>query len=57
MCVGRRSRAGIGYGLARRLADDGCRIYATDRDEGLAKAVAERLGGTALRPEISDSRS
>src|SRR4051794_24608569 len=41
----------------KSIGDDGCHVYATDCDEGLAKAAAEKLGGTAPRLEMKDSRS
>ncbi|MGM7775806.1 SDR family NAD(P)-dependent oxidoreductase [Arthrobacter sp. KNU-44] len=48
---------GIGYGIAKRLTDDGYHVYVTDYDEGLAKAAAAKLGGTALRLDVSDPQS
>jgi 3-oxoacyl-[acyl-carrier protein] reductase len=48
---------GIGFGIAKRLADDGFHVYTTDYDAALADAAAERLGGTALQLDVSDPQS
>jgi NAD(P)-dependent dehydrogenase (short-subunit alcohol dehydrogenase family) len=48
---------GIGFGIAQRLTEDGYHVYTTDYDEGLAKAAAEKLGGTALRLDVGDPQS
>ncbi len=48
---------GIGFGIAKRLTEDGYHVYVTDYDEGLAKAAAEKLGGTALVLDVSDPQS
>ena len=48
---------GIGYGIAKRLTDDGYHVYATDYDQDLAEAAAAKLGGTALRLDVGDPQS
>jgi NAD(P)-dependent dehydrogenase (short-subunit alcohol dehydrogenase family) len=48
---------GIGYGIAKRLTDDGYHVYTTDYDEQLAEAAAAQLGGTALRLDVGDPQS
>jgi NAD(P)-dependent dehydrogenase (short-subunit alcohol dehydrogenase family) len=45
---------GIGAGLARRFAAEGARhVVCADRDEAGARAVAEGIGGTAMRVDVS----
>jgi NAD(P)-dependent dehydrogenase (short-subunit alcohol dehydrogenase family) len=47
--------SGIGEGLAERFVADGARhVVVADRDEGGAKAVAERIGGSAVGIDVSD---
>lgn len=48
---------GIGYGIAKRLTEDGFHVYVTDYSERLAEEAAERLGGTPLRLDVSDPES
>ena len=48
---------GIGYGIAKRLTDDGYHVYTTDYDAQLAEAAAAKLGGTALRLDVGDPQS
>lgn len=48
---------GIGFGIAKRLTEDGCHVFTTDYDEGLAKAAADKLDGTALTLDVSDPES
>jgi NAD(P)-dependent dehydrogenase (short-subunit alcohol dehydrogenase family) len=45
---------GIGFGIAKRLSEDGYHVYTTDYDRELAEAAATKLGGTALRLDVSD---
>jgi 3-oxoacyl-[acyl-carrier protein] reductase len=40
--------AGIGEAVARRLADEGCRVVLADRDGAAAEAVAASLPGAAV---------
>jgi NAD(P)-dependent dehydrogenase (short-subunit alcohol dehydrogenase family) len=47
--------SGIGEGLAERFLADGARhVVVADRDEGGAKAVAERIGASAVGLDVSD---
>jgi NAD(P)-dependent dehydrogenase (short-subunit alcohol dehydrogenase family) len=47
--------SGIGEGLAERFAAEGARhVVVVDRDEGGAKAVAARIGGSAVGLDVSD---
>ncbi len=48
---------GIGYGIAKRLIEDGFHVYVTDYSARLADEAAARLGGTALRLDVSDAES
>ncbi|WP_167042217.1 SDR family oxidoreductase [Salinibacterium sp. ZJ454] len=48
---------GIGFGIAKRLTDDGYHVYTTDYDEELAKAAAQKLGGTALQLDVGNPES
>jgi 3-oxoacyl-[acyl-carrier protein] reductase len=48
---------GIGFGIAKRLTDDGYHVYVTDYDEGLALSAADMRGATALRLDVSDPQS
>lgn len=48
---------GIGYGIAKRLTEDGFSVYVTDYSAQLAEEAAERLGGTPLRLDVSDAQS
>lgn len=47
--------SGIGEGLAERfMADGAAHVVVADRDEGGAKAVAARIGGTGVGLDVSD---
>lgn len=48
---------GIGFGIAKRLTDDGYHVYTSDYDADLANAAAEKLGGTPLMLDVSDPQS
>ncbi|MDR5699127.1 SDR family NAD(P)-dependent oxidoreductase [Agromyces aerolatus] len=48
---------GIGFGIAKRLADDGYHVYTTDYNAELANAAAEQLGGTPLVLDVADPKS
>jgi len=48
---------GIGFGIAKRLSDDGFHVIVTDYDEALARQAASRLGGSALVLDVSDPDS
>jgi NAD(P)-dependent dehydrogenase (short-subunit alcohol dehydrogenase family) len=48
---------GIGFGIAKRLTEDGYHVYVTDYNEELAIAAAEKLGGTPLVLDVSDPQS
>lgn len=48
---------GIGFGIAKRLTDDGYHVYVTDYDEDLASAAAAKLGGTPLVLDVGDPQS
>ena len=45
---------GIGRATARRLAAEGARIVAADLDEEAGRAVAEEVGGTFVRTDVTD---
>ena len=42
--------AGIGAGIAERLAAEGMRVVVADLDQAVGEAMAERTGGSFLRP-------
>lgn len=44
---------GIGKGLAERFADEGARVVCADIDIAGAQAVAEQIGGHAIRCDVS----
>jgi NAD(P)-dependent dehydrogenase (short-subunit alcohol dehydrogenase family) len=46
--------AGIGAATCRHLAARGATIAVLDRDEAGAQAIAEELGGTAIRVDVAD---
>ncbi|MDR5699119.1 SDR family NAD(P)-dependent oxidoreductase [Agromyces aerolatus] len=48
---------GIGFGIATRLAADGFHVTVTDHSAELAERAAARLGGTAIRLDVSDAES
>jgi NAD(P)-dependent dehydrogenase (short-subunit alcohol dehydrogenase family) len=48
---------GIGFGIARRLTDDGFHVYVTDQSGELAEQAARTLGGTPMRMDVSDPES
>lgn len=48
---------GIGFGIAKRLSEDGFHVYVTDYSAELAEAGARRIGGTALQLDVSDPAS
>lgn len=48
---------GIGFGIARRLTEDGFHVYVTDYSAELANAAAQELGGTPLTLDVSDPAS
>jgi leucine dehydrogenase len=45
----------VGERLAEQLAEAGARVHVTDMDEGIAAAVAERIGGDVVAPESAIS--
>ncbi|MFD6099911.1 3-oxoacyl-ACP reductase [Nocardiopsis flavescens] len=45
---------GIGRATARRLAAEGARVVAADLDEEAGRAVAEEVGGTFVRTDVTD---
>ncbi|MCZ4498466.1 MAG: dehydrogenase, short-chain alcohol dehydrogenase like protein [Marmoricola sp.] len=45
--------AGIGAGIARRYVDEGAQVVVTDIDDEQGAAVAESIGGTYLRCDVS----
>lgn len=50
--------SGIGEGLAERFAREGAKhVVVADRDEGGAKAVAARIGGTGVGLDVADEAS
>jgi meso-butanediol dehydrogenase/(S,S)-butanediol dehydrogenase/diacetyl reductase len=51
------SGQGIGYGIAKRLTEDGFRVYVTDYSAKLAEEAAERLGGTPIQLDVSVAES
>ncbi|WP_167042233.1 SDR family oxidoreductase [Salinibacterium sp. ZJ454] len=51
------SGQGIGYGIAKRLAEDGFHVYVTDYSAELAEQAAKQLGGTPIRLDVSDADS
>ncbi len=46
--------AGIGEGIARRLADEGARVVVAELDEVAGRAVAERIGGLFVATDVTD---
>jgi 3-hydroxybutyrate dehydrogenase len=46
--------SGIGRACAERLAADGAHVLVVDRDGEAARAVADRIGGTALTVDLTD---
>jgi len=46
--------SGIGEATCRRLADEGARVVVADVDEAAARRVAEAVGGSAVRADVSD---
>ncbi|WP_173922435.1 SDR family NAD(P)-dependent oxidoreductase [Agromyces sp. Marseille-P2726] len=48
---------GIGFGIAKRLTEDGFHVYVTDYNQELAGAAAEKLGGTPLVLDVSNPQS
>jgi meso-butanediol dehydrogenase/(S,S)-butanediol dehydrogenase/diacetyl reductase len=51
------SGQGIGYGIAKRLTEDGFHVYVTDYSAELAEEAAERFGGTPITLDVSDADS
>lgn len=51
------SGQGIGYGIAKRLTEDGFHVYVTDSSAKAAEDAAKRLGGTPIRLDVSDAES
>jgi NAD(P)-dependent dehydrogenase (short-subunit alcohol dehydrogenase family) len=46
--------AGIGEGIARRFADEGATVVVAEVDETAGTAVADAVGGTFVRCDVSD---
>jgi NADP-dependent 3-hydroxy acid dehydrogenase YdfG len=46
--------SGIGAATARRLADEGYHVYCAARREDRVRALAEEIGGTAVRCDVTD---
>jgi NAD(P)-dependent dehydrogenase (short-subunit alcohol dehydrogenase family) len=49
--------SGLGAATARELAAAGCRVVVADLNEELGKAVADSIGGTFAKTDVSDERS
>ena len=47
--------SGIGKATSERLAAEGARIFAVDRDEAGARAVAEQVGGASFAADAGES--
>lgn len=47
----------IGEAVARALADAGAHVHCADIREDAARAIAERVGGTAVALDVSDARA
>jgi 3-oxoacyl-[acyl-carrier protein] reductase len=47
--------SGIGKAICERLGSDGAHIAALDINEDAAQATADRVGGVAVRADVSDS--
>jgi NAD(P)-dependent dehydrogenase (short-subunit alcohol dehydrogenase family) len=45
---------GIGEGIARRFADEGARVVVAEIDTAAGETVADAIGGTFVRVEVSD---
>lgn len=48
---------GIGLAIATRLAADGAKVAIWDRDDALARDVAQKLGGLACTVDVADEAS
>ncbi len=48
---------GLGKKIAERLAAKGHHVFATDIDEGAARATASAIGGTAYKQDVRDPES
>jgi 3(or 17)beta-hydroxysteroid dehydrogenase len=46
--------SGIGAAIARRLAESGVHVFATDRDASAASTIAREIGGTFLDLDVTD---
>ncbi len=46
--------AGIGEGIARRFADEGAQVVIAEIDTAAGQAVADAVGGTFVRVDVSD---
>jgi 3(or 17)beta-hydroxysteroid dehydrogenase len=53
-CVVTGAGRGIGAAIARTFAAEGATVIVTDKDEESAKAVAEEIGGHALRLDVAE---
>src|SRR5688500_19236826 len=49
--------SGIGRACAERLSRAGAAVTVLDLDGDAAREVAERIGGEALQPDLSDSQA
>ncbi len=47
--------SGFGAGIARKFAAEGAHVYVADINLAAAKAVATKIGGTALACDVADS--
>jgi NADP-dependent 3-hydroxy acid dehydrogenase YdfG len=48
--------SGIGAATARRLAAEGYHVYCAARREDRVRALAEEIGGTAVRCDVTDEQ-
>jgi NAD(P)-dependent dehydrogenase (short-subunit alcohol dehydrogenase family) len=53
LCILTGAGRGIGAAIACAFAAEGARVVVTDKDAAAAKAVADEIGGTALRLDVA----
>lgn len=49
--------SGLGAATARKLSEEGAEVAILDFDEARARAVAEEIGGVAIKVDVGDARS
>ena len=49
--------SGLGAGTVRALAAKGAKVAVLDLNEDLAKAIAEEVGGIAVKVDVADTES